>query len=380
MVRLARVEQLAAAERRRGREQRPPEAVVSALELRDRAVEHVQVVDVDVPRRGEVALRRVVRALLVLHARDELGDQEVVVRVALAVRVRRHVDGRARDPGGEVGAVVDVEAPHVVLVGLALAAVLADHDARDRLEHLARAVHGPLLDLLRGDDAHRARLRQAEEAVHGLVQVAQAAERAPSGHQHVGGERDAQGRLDGGRGVRGHLDRADRGRERGQPEVDLVASRGQPVDREASVRARHHLAGGRAAVDPDRHPRQGVLRLVDRAAVETAGAVRMGQRAHAQQGGGQEGAGDHGASSGTPKGVPGRACGVNCTTRAGAERMSPQSSNGLWTRRPPKRLKSRSAVHSVATPWTSHRAAMRASCTIGPARRPFSISSRSALQ
>ena len=56
--------------------------------------------------------------------RHQLGDQEVEIRVALAVRVRRHVDRHAGDRRREVGAVIEVEAAQEVLVGLALAAVL----------------------------------------------------------------------------------------------------------------------------------------------------------------------------------------------------------------------------------------------------------------
>jgi hypothetical protein len=64
------------------------------------------------------------------------------------VRVRRHVDRHAVDPGREVGAVVEVEAAQVVLVGLAVAAVLRDDDAGNEFEHLGGPQRRPALDQL----------------------------------------------------------------------------------------------------------------------------------------------------------------------------------------------------------------------------------------
>ena len=54
--------------------------------------------------------------------------------------------------GGEVGAVVEVEAAQEILVGLAVAAVLGDDEARHDLEHFAGAQDGAILQLL---DKHR---------------------------------------------------------------------------------------------------------------------------------------------------------------------------------------------------------------------------------
>ena len=64
--------------------------------------------------------------------RDQLGDQEVDVGIALAVAVGAHVDRHAVDRDGEVGAVVEVEAAQEILVGFALAAVLRDDEAGHR--------------------------------------------------------------------------------------------------------------------------------------------------------------------------------------------------------------------------------------------------------
>ena len=52
--------------------------------------------------------------------------------------MRRHVDRDAGDRAREIGPVVELEAAQIVLVGLPLAAVLADHEPRNILEHLSR--------------------------------------------------------------------------------------------------------------------------------------------------------------------------------------------------------------------------------------------------
>ncbi len=244
MVGLARVEQVAAPEPGRRGEEHAAEAVLAAFDLADAVVEDVQVVDVDGPGRGEVAFLRVVGALLVLHAGDQLGDEEVVVGVALAVGVGRQVDGRAHHPGREVRAVVDVEAADVVLVGLAFPAVLADQHPRHALEDLARAKDRPLLDLLRAHHPLRARAGQTQEAVHGLVEIGEATESPPAGHEHVGVERNAKRDLEAG-GARGRQVHGPHGGGKArQTEIDLVAARRQTPDLEGSLGA-----GRRRAVD-----------------------------------------------------------------------------------------------------------------------------------
>jgi hypothetical protein len=80
-------------------------------------------------RGREIALVREVGALAVRDAVDELGDEPVQVAVALAVRVRGHVDGHAVDRGREVGAVVEVEAAQEILVRLAVAECCVTIDA-----------------------------------------------------------------------------------------------------------------------------------------------------------------------------------------------------------------------------------------------------------
>ena len=75
------------------------------------------------------------------------------------------VDQHAINRGAQIGAVVQVEAAQVKLVRLALATVLAHHQARHRLQHFTRAVHGTRFKLLLGDDARVGSLGLAQDTV-----------------------------------------------------------------------------------------------------------------------------------------------------------------------------------------------------------------------
>ena len=157
-----RVEQLAVAERVRVGDQRARVAVFTERERGDAARQRVEQVDAGRAGRREVAFLGVVRPLAIADAIDQLGDQPVEVGVALAVRVRRHVDRHAVDEGREVGAVVEVEAAQVVLVRLAVAAVLRHDHAGHELEHLGRPQGRPALDQLRGHGAGAGRVGAAD--------------------------------------------------------------------------------------------------------------------------------------------------------------------------------------------------------------------------
>ena len=80
--------------------------------------------DAEGPGTAEITHAGVVVSLLVIHLADQFGDNEVEVRVALAVRVADHVDGHTFEVRGEVRAVVHVEAAQEILVGLAAARML----------------------------------------------------------------------------------------------------------------------------------------------------------------------------------------------------------------------------------------------------------------
>ena len=107
----------------------------------------------------------VVRTLLIVHPLDELGDDEVHVRVALAMAMRRHVERHAVEERREVGAVVQIEPAHEILVGLTSAGVLRDDQARHRLQDLARAEQRTLPQLHRARHTDGGRIGDPKQAV-----------------------------------------------------------------------------------------------------------------------------------------------------------------------------------------------------------------------
>ena len=70
------------------------------------------------------------------------------IGVALAVRVRRQVDGHAVDEDADVGAVVGVEAAQEQLVGLAAALVLRGEQPRHHAQDVVGRILGPQLEVL----------------------------------------------------------------------------------------------------------------------------------------------------------------------------------------------------------------------------------------
>ena len=122
--------------------QRPVVVVLAHREARLRRVNGAAVDDVRRTGRGEVALVGEVRALAIAHLLDQFRDQEIDVGVALAVRMRGHIDRDAVHARREVGAVVEIEGTQEVLVRLAVAAVLRDDQARNHLERRGRGNAG----------------------------------------------------------------------------------------------------------------------------------------------------------------------------------------------------------------------------------------------
>ena len=110
--------------------------VSSGLQLNEVRRQMRQVGDLGVPRSREVARVRKIGALPVGDARHQLRNQPVQIHVALPVGVTAEVHRRAVDGGGEIRAVVEVEAPQVVLVGLATAGVGGDDHAWHGLQQL----------------------------------------------------------------------------------------------------------------------------------------------------------------------------------------------------------------------------------------------------
>jgi len=130
-----------------------PKPVLAQRHGPEWSVEHRPVGDIGGAGRREVAALREVRPFAVLDSIDQLGNQEVQVRVALPVAMRRHVDRHAVDEGREVRAVIEIEATQEVLVGLAVAAVLRDDHPRHELEDLTGAKGRTALQQLGADHA-----------------------------------------------------------------------------------------------------------------------------------------------------------------------------------------------------------------------------------
>ncbi len=133
---------------RRTCEQRALVAILAAGQAGDCRGQLLGVTDARRADGCKVAVFRKVRPLVVLHARNQFGNQEIQVGVALAVRVGRHVDRHARDPRCEIGAVIEVVAAQEILVRLAVAGMLGNDHAGHGFENFARAEVRACFDLL----------------------------------------------------------------------------------------------------------------------------------------------------------------------------------------------------------------------------------------
>ena len=164
-VELTGEERLQGAARRR--EQREVALGVErpAPRLGEVLVHHVEGDEVDGRRRVEVAVLRVVRPLEDVDPGQGLGDDEVQIGVALPVGVAPEVHGQAVGEEGDVGAVVAVESAQEVLVGLAPAVVLRDHEAGDQAQDVRGPALGPELEALAGDEDLRGG-RQGGRGLH----------------------------------------------------------------------------------------------------------------------------------------------------------------------------------------------------------------------
>ena len=159
------VKQGAGAQRRRVREQPAGELMLANAERGDFPFQAAIEVDVGRAGAGEIALVGIVGTLFVINPLNQFGDQEVDVRVALPVGVAARVYWHTRDVGGEVCAVVQVEAAQEILVGLAFAAVLGDDQARHKFQNLAGPQRRPVLDQLVGDRALTCRVRGTDAVI-----------------------------------------------------------------------------------------------------------------------------------------------------------------------------------------------------------------------
>ena len=214
---------MARSDRGRRRREQPTEPFISGADAHDRLRQRVHVSDRRRACGREVALLGEVRALRELHPADQLRHQDVEIGIALTVAVRRHIHRHPRERRREVGAVIEVEAAQVVLIGFPLAAVLRDHDAWNGLEHFASAHDRPRIELPRGDRALTRGLRDADQILRRPLGVGEVRERALAGHRHIGVQRQLHHDVDGGRTAGD--DDGSRGRrevEQGEGEVVLA--------------------------------------------------------------------------------------------------------------------------------------------------------------
>ena len=116
---------------------------------------------------------------------------------------------------------IEIESAQVVLVGLALAAVLADDDARHRLEHLAGTHHRPGVELTAGDGALAGGLGDPDQVGGRVERVGQVGERAFAGDRDIGAEHQVKRGVGGDGAGGGHRDVAPHAREVGKREGDL---------------------------------------------------------------------------------------------------------------------------------------------------------------
>ena len=99
----------------------------------------------------------VIGAFLVIHPLHKLRDDDVHVRVTLAMRVRREIERHVIEIGGEIRAVVEIETAQEVLVGFPAARMLGNNHARHSFHNFSHAQNRARLKLLRPDSPLRGR-------------------------------------------------------------------------------------------------------------------------------------------------------------------------------------------------------------------------------
>ncbi len=137
MLKFERIEEVAVADRLVVRDHAADIAILSALDPRDALRQLIIIMQIERPGRAKVADIGIVGALLVIDLLDEFRDQEIEIGIALPMSVAWHVDRHAVDADREIGAVIEVEAPQEILVGLAAAGMLRDDDAGNLFNNLA---------------------------------------------------------------------------------------------------------------------------------------------------------------------------------------------------------------------------------------------------
>jgi hypothetical protein len=94
-------------------------------------------------RHREVARISVVRSLSVVDAVDSFRNQTVDVQVPLAMAVGSEIPRHIVDVGGEVGAVIEIEAPQEVLIRFAATGVLSSDQSGHGFEQFGNPQQRP---------------------------------------------------------------------------------------------------------------------------------------------------------------------------------------------------------------------------------------------
>jgi len=111
----------------------------------------VEQIDVHRTNRGEIALVGEIMSLADVDRTDQFGNEEIQVGISLTVRVGAHIDRHLVDGDCEIGTVVEIEPAQEVLVGLAVAAVLGDDQARNDFKRFRRPGERPVVDGVAAD-------------------------------------------------------------------------------------------------------------------------------------------------------------------------------------------------------------------------------------
>ena len=125
---------------------------------------------------------------------------------------------------------IQVETAKVVLVGLSLAAVLTDDEARNRLQYFARPHYGTRLELGRGDGADAGGGGDPEQVLRRIQKVGDVPEGGPGGHHDVSCQRERQDDIHRQELAQGHGHLTVGAGEIDPPENQGGRSRGDSVD------------------------------------------------------------------------------------------------------------------------------------------------------
>ncbi len=91
------------------------------------------------PRRGKISLIRIVGPFSILNVIDQLRDKAVEVHVTLPVGMTRQVDGHTIHKSRKIRAVIEIESPQEILIGLSITAMLGGNHAGNEFDEFADA-------------------------------------------------------------------------------------------------------------------------------------------------------------------------------------------------------------------------------------------------